>query len=262
EQQARITQIYGTLLKTDLTSSEQVQLKGRYEAVIAQLNDAIYEQQLITGDVMSTQRKILLGAAAAGTAAGLVLARQYFSTSDAAETTVDRAGMPEGAVVSVEVSQVSSEEINQQPIVEVIVEPTVETTVESTAVPTVPAVELTVESPVEPTELTVETTVESVEPTLPSTELKPSTEPMRLTPAEYFELHNPTIEAARRVAGAVGEAVRTGIKALPEAVNRVPVSEQEEYFVEKYGSEATQIISSKIEPGLETIKGKIKLSKE
>src|SRR5579863_8368526 len=232
EQQARITQIYGTLLKTNLTGSEQAQLKSRYEAAIAQLNDAIYEQQLITGDVMSTQRKVLLGAAAAGTAAGLALAKQYFSTS---------------------------EEINQQPIVTPTVEPiAVEpTTVESTIEPIVaPAVESTIEpAVVEPIKPTVEPTIESTVELIPTTEI--SQQPV--TPEEEVvaqgTLEVPVVTQQEqgpeeRIAAATGEIIPTmeisqqlitpevgEMAAVPEVPEMPVVAQQEREPEEKIAGE-------------------------
>jgi hypothetical protein len=53
----------------------QKKVSARYIAVIAQIDAVIYKQQLITGDVMSLQKKLLVGAVvAAGVAAGLALA--------------------------------------------------------------------------------------------------------------------------------------------------------------------------------------------
>lgn len=83
EQQEKITAKYDAF-----AADKKAQLKNRYEAVMAQMNNAIYEQQVITGDATSTQKKLLAGAAvAAGTAAGLTLAKLYFdgATSDATE---------------------------------------------------------------------------------------------------------------------------------------------------------------------------------
>lgn len=79
EQQKIITYDYDRAWKAALSDSEQAHLKNRYEAVIAQFHDAIYVQQLITGDVMSTQKKLLWAVAAVGTAAALVVAKHYFN---------------------------------------------------------------------------------------------------------------------------------------------------------------------------------------
>ncbi len=75
EQQARLTKDYEEAKKnSQLTPIERVNLKKRYETIIAELNDEIYQQQLITGDAMSTQRKLFWAAVATGAA----VAGMYF----------------------------------------------------------------------------------------------------------------------------------------------------------------------------------------
>jgi hypothetical protein len=50
DQEVKITEKYA-LLQKDLTAAEKVQLKSRYDAVIAQIEAAINEQKEITGDL-------------------------------------------------------------------------------------------------------------------------------------------------------------------------------------------------------------------
>jgi hypothetical protein len=65
-QEVRITEEY-VLLQKDLTAVEKAQSKSRYDTVIAQIEAAIYEQEIITGDTKSnkTKRDLLLGLVAA-----------------------------------------------------------------------------------------------------------------------------------------------------------------------------------------------------
>lgn len=88
EQEVMITQKYA-LLQKNLSADDQAQLKSRYDAIIVQLEAAIYEQQLISGDSRNSmiKRGLLLGAAAAGTAAvGLMLKDKYFMDEQAPAT--------------------------------------------------------------------------------------------------------------------------------------------------------------------------------
>jgi hypothetical protein len=86
DQEVKITEKYA-LLQKDLTAAEKVQLKSRYDLIVAYIEAAIYEQQIITGDTKSSmiKRGLLLGAAAAGTVAtGALLKSKYFGEEEAA----------------------------------------------------------------------------------------------------------------------------------------------------------------------------------
>lgn len=74
EQQEQLTKDYQKAIKAKLTPVEREILKERYEKISADLNDEIYQQELITGAVMSMQRKLFWAAVAAGAAvAGIYL---------------------------------------------------------------------------------------------------------------------------------------------------------------------------------------------
>ncbi|HSC25020.1 MAG TPA: hypothetical protein VLB80_02260 [Candidatus Babeliales bacterium] len=67
--------------ESGLTVNQKVESKKRYDLCIALLDAEIYNQRLITGEVMSTQKKVIIGAVLGGTAlvaAGLLLANKLF----------------------------------------------------------------------------------------------------------------------------------------------------------------------------------------
>lgn len=88
EQQAQLTNDYEKALKALQPSkvirpgSEYDVLNKRYEEIIAALNDEIYQQQVITGDLMSMERKFFWAAVATGAA----VAGAYFLAPGAAVT--------------------------------------------------------------------------------------------------------------------------------------------------------------------------------
>jgi hypothetical protein len=242
-QKAKVIEKYVALTSTKkIETEEQAQLKKRYDAIIAQFDDAIYQQQLITGEKRSTAFKM---GAAVGAAAGAAIAKslvsKYLETAEGGPT-LPLAPSTE-PIPSTEPTSLAESTVGA------MVEPILPSASEGG--PALPSTEPTV--------------VESTESTLPSMPLttsiesasltEPTTEPNTKGPTlrENIELYHPNIhaviEAARETAKTVGETVQTGVKELTEAIKRVPASKQEEYLSEKYGSEA----SSKIEPTLQTI---------
>ena len=105
EQQTQLTRDY-ELARVKLNPGEKRVLKNRYEKIIAGLNDDIYQQQLITGDVMSTERKLFWAAVAAGAAIAGLAAGKYLL-------------MP-GEQVAPEVAQKIEEPVVQRPSVSVV----------------------------------------------------------------------------------------------------------------------------------------------
>jgi len=84
EQEVKIAEKFA-LLQQNLNEAEKIALKQRYDAVVTQIEAAIYEQQTIIGDVKSgmIKRGLLLGAAAAGTAAtGMFIKDKYFTEDE------------------------------------------------------------------------------------------------------------------------------------------------------------------------------------
>lgn len=88
DQEVKITEKYA-LLQKNLEDTQKAQLKGRYDAIIAPMEAAIYEQEVITGDAKSSmiKRGLLLGASAAagsmiGTIPGIMVSdmmlKKYF----------------------------------------------------------------------------------------------------------------------------------------------------------------------------------------
>jgi len=105
EQQSQLTKDYEKALQAKLTPVERDILKDRYNSIIAQLNEDIHQQQLITGAAMSTERKLFWGAVAAGA----VVAGMYL-LAPGTEITSDVVKDLENAVV------ITPEEPKTQPV--------------------------------------------------------------------------------------------------------------------------------------------------
>jgi hypothetical protein len=73
-----INREYATSMKTAISTEEKMGLMDDYNQIKQEFEDEIYQQQLITGDVMSTNRKLFWGAVGlAGTVAGGLFAKHY-----------------------------------------------------------------------------------------------------------------------------------------------------------------------------------------
>jgi len=78
KQREEIARYYENAIRSASTTEKNA-LQRKYQAIIDQFNDAIYQQQLITGDVMSTSRKLFWATVGV---AGLVLAGKYTTSED------------------------------------------------------------------------------------------------------------------------------------------------------------------------------------
>lgn len=81
KQKEEIERDYEVAQKKEKAPAKRAELQERYEAIISQLDEQIYQQELIVGQKWSTQRKLFWAAVGAGAvAAGATLGGQYLNS--------------------------------------------------------------------------------------------------------------------------------------------------------------------------------------
>ncbi len=100
DQLKQIAGEYDEKMSMSATPQEQASLVGEYDQIKKELEQEIYQQQLITGEAMSTSRKLFWATVAAGgTVAGIALASKYAPSFSNTTTNEDTSAASEASVI-------------------------------------------------------------------------------------------------------------------------------------------------------------------